>query len=34
MHRLAAYPRQNEGEPVPGELFAHIAPLGWEHITL
>jgi len=24
---------RSQGEAVPDELLAHIAPLGWEHIT-
>lgn len=25
---------RRQGEPVPGDLLAHLAPLGWQHINL
>lgn len=25
---------RRQGEPVPGDLLAHLTPLGWQHINL
>ena len=30
----AVFARRQAGLEIPGELLAHISPLGWEHINL
>ena len=30
----AVFARRQAGLEIPGELLAHVSPLGWEHINL